>query len=279
MDFLRPQIQFRTHYKKYSNNPLRLFLFGLFAAVNIAHLAGCATIETPVEESSANNDAVLLLRIEDQQRVIEEQQQNIKELELQLAKKNIEIKQKSIREKEQDQVIEATGHEIARTQIKLHRLATRSSSASLIAEAEVAMDALNRQSGRPFDEQLKTQAQQLLNAAGLYFSQDDYAAATHYASQSIEFINMTVMTAVSNQEMINRPTVVFNLPIKLQTTADVNLRQTPGTQAAIRTVLKKGIPMTATAYQGNWLRVQTESSMQGWVSNTFIKVLTTDSEF
>lgn len=279
MDFLRPQIQFRTQQKKYSNNRLCMALFVLFATVNIVHLSGCATVEAPVEESSANSDTELLLRIEDQRRVIEEQQQNIKELELQLARKNIEIKQKSIREKEQDQVIEATGHEIARTQIKLHRLATRSSSASLIAEAEVAMDALNRQSAQSFDEQLKTQAQQLLNAAGLYFSQDDYAAATHYASQSIEFINMTAMIAASGREMVNRPTVVFNLPIKLQTTADVNLRQTPGTRAAIRAVLKKGTPLTATAYQGNWLRVQAENNMQGWVSNTFIKVLTTDSEF
>jgi len=276
---LKSQIQFRTHQRKYNNRRLCLILCGLFIAVNIIHLPGCATVETPVEELPANNDAVLLLRIEDQQRVIEEQQQNIKELELQLTKKNAEIRQKSIREKEQEQIIEATGQEIARTQIKLRRLATRSSSASLIAEAEVAMDALNRQSGRLFDEQLKTQAQQLLDTAGLYFSQDDYAAATHYASQSIEFINMTAMAAASSREMVNRSTVVFNLPIKLQTTANVNLRQTPGAQAAIRTVLKKGTPLTATAYQGNWLRVQTEGSMQGWVSNTFIKILTTDSEF
>ena len=264
------------HQKKYCNNYLRLALFGLFAAVNMVHLSGCATIEAPVEEFSVNNDAELLLRIEDQQRVIEVQQQNIKELELQLARKNSEINQKNIREKEQDQVIEATSHEIARTQIKLHRLATKSSSASLIAEAEVAMDVLNRQSEGQSDGQLKTQAQQLLNAAGLYFSQDDYAAATHYASQSIEFINMI---AASSREMVNRPTVVFNLPIRLQTTADVNLRQTPGTQAIIRTLLKKGTLLTATAYQGGWLRIQTDSGLQGWVSNTFIRVLTSDNEF
>jgi uncharacterized protein YgiM (DUF1202 family) len=276
MNFPKPQIQLRVHQKKYCNNYLRLALFGLFAAVNMVHLSGCATIETPVEEFSVNNDAELLLRIEDQQRVIEVQQQNIKELELQLARKNSEINQKNIREKEQDQVIEATSHEIARTQIKLHRLATKSSSASLIAEAEVAMDVLNRQSEGQSDGQLKTQAQQLLNAAGLYFSQDDYAAATHYASQSIEFINMI---AASSREMVNRPTVVFNLPIRLQTTADVNLRQTPGTQAIIRTLLKKGTLLTATAYQGGWLRIQTDSGLQGWVSNTFIRVLTSDNEF
>ncbi len=277
MNLLKPQIHLRVHQKKYCNNYLRLALFGLFAVVNMVHLSGCATIEAPVEEFSVNNDAELLLRIEDQQRVIEAQQQNIKELELQLARKNSEISQKNIREKEQDQVIEATSHEIARTQIKLHRLATKSSSASLIAEAEVAMDVLNRQSeSRQSDGQLKTQAQQLLNAAGLYFSQDDYAAATHYATQSIEFINMT---AASSREMVNRPTVVFNLPIRLQTTADVNLRQTPGTQAIIRTLLKKGTLLTATAYQGGWLRIQTDSGLQGWVSNTLIRVLTSDNEF
>jgi SH3-like domain-containing protein len=69
------------------------------------------------------------------------------------------------------------------------------------------------------------------------------------------------------------------LPIRLQTTANVNLRQIPGTQAAIKTVLKKGAFLTATAYQGNWLRVQTENNAQGWISNKLIKVLTTDNAF
>jgi hypothetical protein len=273
---LKPQVQFRANQKKYNSRRSCLTLCGLIAAVNIIFLTGCATIEAPVEELPSNNDTVLLLRIEDQQRVIDEQQQNIKELELQLTKKNAEIRQRGIREKEQDEVIEATGQEITRTQIKLHRLATRSSSASLIAEAEVAMDAVNRQSDRPFDEQLKTQAQQLLDAAGLSFSQDDYAAATQYASQSVDFIKMIIS---ANRENTNRPTVVFSLPIRLQTTANVNLRQIPGTQAAVKTVLKKGAFLTATAYQGSWLRVQTENNTQGWISNKLIKVLTTDNAF
>jgi uncharacterized protein YgiM (DUF1202 family) len=138
------------------------------------------------------------------------------------------------------------------------------------------MDAVNQQSDRPFDEQLKTQAQQLLDAAGLSFSQDDYAAATQYASQSIDFINMIIS---ANREITSRPTVVFSLPIRLQTTANVNLRQIPGTQAAVKTVLKKGAFLTATAYQGSWLRVQTENNTQGWISNKLIKVLTTDNAF
>ncbi len=273
MEFLKQQLRFEMHQKNYNNNCSCLILLKLCVVVYVMHLSGCASIETPMEEVPDNGEVLLK---EDQLRVIENQQQRIKELEQQLAEKNVEIKQKSIREKEQEQVIEAATHEITRTQIKLHRLATRSSSASLIAEAEVAMDALKRQAGSASDVQLQVQAQQLLDAAGLYFSQDDYASATHYASQSVEFINMI---ADANRELPNRPTVAFNLPIRLQTIANANLRQTPAMHAVVRTVLKKGVYLTATAYQGNWLRVQTENNMQGWVSNTLIKVLAVDGEF
>lgn len=272
MEFLKQQLRFGMHQKNYSNNRLRLTLFGLYVIVCIIHLSGCASIDSPIDEAPDNDEVFFK---EDQQRVIENQQQRIKELEQQLVKKNVEIKQKSIREKEQEQVIEAATHEITRTQIKLHRLATRSSSASLIAEAEVAMDALTRQVSDASDVQLKTQAKQLLDAAELYFSQNDYAAATHYASQSVEFINMI---ADSNRELSNRPTVAFNLPIRLQAIANVNLRQAPTRHAAVRAVLKKEVHLTATAYQGNWLRVQTENNLQGWVSNTLIKVLAIESE-
>ncbi len=263
------QLRFEIHREDDNNSYSYFTLLKLCVVVSVIHLSGCASIEVPVEELPDIEEVPPLN--EDQQRVIESQEKRIKELEQRLAEKNIEIKQKSIREKEQEQVIEAASHEITRAQIKLHRLATRSSSASLIAEAEVAMGALKRRAGgnNASDAPLQAQAQQLLDAAGLYFSQNDYASATHYASQSVEFINMT---ADSNRELPNRPTVAFNLPIRLQTIANANLRQAPAMNAAVRTVLKEGTYLTATAYQGSWLRVQTENSMQGWVSNTLIKV-------
>lgn len=254
----------------------RNFLRGLIPVLGAFYLSGCATVESPIIEPEPEENNELLIVVDEQQRIIEDQQQKIEALERQLAKKNIEIKQKNRREKEQEQVIEAAGHEITRTQIKLHRLATKSSAASVMAEAEIAMETTKGMSGNPADEQLKVQAQQLLDAASAYFAQDDYALATHYASQAVEFINMV---ADVNRDQPNRPIVTFNSPVRVQASANVNLRQTPGTRATVREILPKGTDLMATAYQGNWLRVQTDNNLQGWVSNTLIKVLSGDNEF
>lgn len=241
---------------------------GLIALMCVIYLSGCRTMEQTAEAIPDTPDETLL--IEAQKRVIDEQQKRIADLEAQLAEKNVVIKQKNIREKEQEQVLEAASHEITHAQIKLHRLATKPSSASLIAEAEMAMNVLNQKPiSDPADDQLKQQAQQLLTAAGLHFSRDDYALATHYASQSIEYANMI---ADINRHKPNRVTVAFNSPIRLKVVGDVNLRRMPGLQASVMSVLKSGTYLTANAYQGNWLRVQTDQNQLGWVSNTLVNV-------
>lgn len=238
------------------------------SAITALLLSGCVTMMEPLppEEATDNTEAVL---IKEQKQIIENQQNKIEELEQLLAKQTAAIKQSNIREREQEQVIEAASNEITRAQIKLHRLATKSSSASIIAEAEIAMDALKQQPTMETEAQLHADAKQLLDAAALYFSRGDYATATHYASQSVEFTNMV---ADANRDKPNRITVAFNTPVRLVASNNVNLRQMPGTHSAVLTVLEKGVYMTATAYQGNWLRVQTDQNLQGWVSNTLVKV-------
>ena len=257
----------RTFQKKHANNCASLITYKRISLITPFLLFGCATVEPPPSDISDSEDTVL---IEEQKRVIENQQKKIAELEQLLAMKAVEIKQGNIREKEQEQVIEAASHEITRAQIKLHRLATRSSSASIIAEAEIAMDALKQQSiHQSSEEHLQKDAQRLLDAATFYFSQDDYALATDFASQSVEFTNMVADT---NRDRPNRVTVAFNSPVRLQVSNNVNLRQMPGTHSTVLAVLEKGTFLTATAYQGNWLRIQTDQNRQGWVSNMLVEV-------
>jgi len=254
---------------KRCNDPMQLSVHSIVIITFVFYLSGCASTEKQTPDPSDITEQSLVE--EEHQKVIESQQQRIEELEKLLATKEAQIKQKHIREKEQEQVIQAASHEITRTQIKLHRLATKSSSASLISEAEVSMAVIRQKALEPSDESLMEQSQQLLDTASFYFSQDDYASATHYASQASELINMIANT---NRDQANRATVAFSTHITLQTTADANLRHAPGRNSAVRTVLKKGTVLIASAYQGNWLRVQTDQNQQGWVSNTLIEIPT-----
>ncbi|WP_170841711.1 SH3 domain-containing protein [Nitrosomonas aestuarii] len=195
----------------------------------------------------------------------------IEQLAQKLAEKEALIKQISAREQDQTQIIQASSKEIAHTQVRLRRLATKPSSASLIAEAEVAMAYIKQQSTLiPSDTDLYEQAKRLLDMAVFYYRRDNYANATYYASQALEFMNMI---ADQDRALPNRVTIRFNTPIMLLAIADANLRRAPGRHALIIDVLEKGTVLTANAYQGNWLMVQTDDDREGWIFNTLVETM------
>lgn len=234
-------------------------------------LSGCITMEeTPVSETVQVEEQIPL-HVHQQQ--LENLQKKIEQLEQQLAERDTLIKQNSIREQDQAQLIQATSKEIARTQVKLHHLATKPSSASLISEAEVAMAYIEQQSTSPADEELQSQAQRLLEMAVANYKREDYATATYYASQALEFANMI---SDGERDQPNRTTIRFNTPIMLQTITDANLRREPGKHTMIIDVLQQGTVLTANAYQGNWLMVQTDKNTQGWVFNTLVEIMEID---
>lgn len=209
------------------------------------------------------------------QQELESMKIKIEYLEKQLADKDAQIKRISTREQDQAQVIKAaSSKEIARTQVRLHRLATKPSTASLISEAEVAMEYLKMQLTVQSDIELLKEAELLLDAAAVKFAEGEYANATYYASQALEFINML---SDKEREFPNRPTVRFNTPIIMHTTTDANLRREPGRHTLVVSVLNAGTVLTANAYQGNWLMVQTDANLQGWVFNSLISVVADDS--
>jgi len=230
--------------------------------------SGCALLKKPDEPVQYSYEEQMPVRVHKQE--MESMEIKIKSLEQKIAEKNALIKKITIREQDQPQVIPASSKEIAHTQVKLHRLATKPSSASLISEAEVAMDYVKQQLTVQSDEVLLEQAKQLLNAAVTSYSRADYATATYFASQALEFTNM-----ISDQERErpNRATIRFNTPILLQTNTNTNLRREPGRRTFIVSVLKEGTILTANAYQGNWLMVQTDTNTQGWVFNSLVSTV------
>ncbi len=234
-------------------------------------LSGCALMQKSKEPGMTYYEEQMPVRVHQQE--LASMKIKIQSLEQQLVEKNALIKQINAREPDQPEVIQASSKEIARTQVKLHRLATKPSSASLISEAEVAMNFVKQQLTVQSDEDLLAQAKRLLDAAVTSYTQADYATATYYASQALEFTNM-----ISDQEreQLNRVTIRFNTPIILQTTTDVNLRREPGLKALIVSVLEEDTVLTVNAYHGNWLMVQTDTNTQGWVFNSLVSAVVDD---
>jgi hypothetical protein len=197
----------------------------------------------------------------------EAQQQEIERLQKLLAEKDAYIRSQQARQQDQPKPVQETPPQAAPVQIKLQRLATRPAAASAIAEAEVFMESLKQATAVNGEELLQSQAQRFLQAATASFSEDNYAAAMDRAAQARELVEMVR----NNRTRKADQTVLLQTPLPLRATANSNLRQNPNLKSAVLGVLKKDSILTAEAYQGEWLKVQTAEGEAGWVLNTLVE--------
>ena len=252
--------------KKQSIYPLTvsdLSLSHLILVLLALNLAGCATQE-PVPAPSIDTIPVA----SSQEESLKEE---IARLEQLIAEKDELIKNQQIHQKSQAQALLDVNKEATRTQVKLHRLATKPSTASAIAETEVALEHLKQVKISPADQILQIQAHHLIETASVLYTKNQYAPAMNYIAQAKHLIGLIKdpnRKKVSNE---NNSLFEFNTPIKLRTKANVNLRKIPSPKAQILALLKKHTPVTANASQGSWLRVQIEEN-QGWILGTGLEI-------
>lgn len=192
-------------------------------------------------------------------------------LEKLIAEKDELIKKQHIRQQGQSHALREVNKEAARAQVKLYRLATKPSTASAIAEVEVALEHLKRVKISSSDQVLQIQAQRLLESASLFYSKDEYAAAMNYVAQANHLIGLIIDKSRKKVSNINYSLLVFHTPLILRAKTNVNLRKDPNTDAQILGILKKDTVLIANANHGSWLRVQTDEN-QGWVLSTMLEI-------
>lgn len=178
-----------------------------------------------------------------------------------LADREAEINRLRAQQQGQVKELEKTTSQAARAEVKLRRFATETDVASRLAEVEVAMEGL-KSKGREFPLQLT--AQRLLNAASTAFRQSELSVAADLAAQAEQLINMLIEHG-SIPDTQSAPEVPFKMAIPLRTKADTRLRNKPQLDAAVLIVLQQTTLVVAQAYQGQWLHVQTEDGVSGWV--------------
>ncbi|MDQ3187228.1 MAG: SH3 domain-containing protein [Pseudomonadota bacterium] len=200
----------------------------------------------------------------------EAQQQDIQRMQKLLAEKETQIRAQQVREHDQAKTLQATSSQAAHAQVKLRRLATRPAAASTIAEVEVALENL-KSSPAESEQTVLTQAQRLLDAASKSYAEDNYAEAMDCVAHARGLVDMIKNNRTFKPSDPRRITTSFEVPIPLRAVANSNLRQKPAFSAAILGTLKKDSSMTAEAYQGDWLRVQTTNGHSGWVLNTLVE--------
>lgn len=202
----------------------------------------------------------------------EEPQREIARLQQLLADKEAEISNLRAQQQEQGKLLKETTSQAARAEVKLRRFATEADAASLLAQVEVAMAKLRSTPGAERDAAQQGEAQRILDGASAAFAKGDYDASVDLATQARQFIDMLAdHRNGSGADKRATSEVPFKAAIALRMKVDGNLRRQPRANAAVLGVLQKAAPVTARAYQGEWLQVQTEDGNLGWVLNSLVE--------
>ena len=243
--------------RNYSTSPHRMTVILLTVIATV----GCASLDSSESEPEPAPIS---------QKEFKQLQKKVERLEKIVQEKDAIILKQQKHQQQQVQAQQDTSHEAARTQLKLHRLATKPSAASTIAEVKVAINRLAEDPASASNQSLQTQAQYLIDEATRLYTLDEYASSMNHAAQAYEVISMAADKDRSTSPSKHR-IVTFQVPVTLYTNTDVNLRKDSNKDSARLLTLENGTVLTANAYQGNWLRVQTEDNNQGWVLNTLIE--------
>lgn len=271
----------RFHLHCSSNECLPIRLAVILTALS---LAGCAQhAPKPFSSDSALNvafspEATGPIPIPEKLPCARRYQDEIHRLRHLLAERDELIRRLSARELDQAQVLQKTASEVSRTKSQLHRLATQPEAASKIAEVEIELEMLQQTVLDEASIALQLLAQRLLDAASIAYRQMDYSHAMNYAAQAREFINMTMHLSGQMPEA-QSITVILRTPMALLTAGSGELWAEPRDRAQATALLPKNTALTATAYHGSWLRVQTEDGRTGWIRNTMVDIRLTVPDF
>lgn len=241
-------------------------------------IVGCAHLKPESQPSSPLQNIIVLpdepkplaVPIPEQLPCFKQHQAEILRLKKIIAEKDELIRMYKIRQQDLTQVLTETTSEASRAQTKLHRLATLPGTASKIAEVEVVLKNLDQNQLTESDQQLIKQVQRLLDAATTAYERNDYTNAMNYAVQSQSLLEMITN---SNRKLSDSQQTIISLrtPVLLYTTKKIDLYIEPSDQAVILNTLVESATLTANAYQGNWLRVQTDDGQLGWILNTQVE--------
>lgn len=195
-----------------------------------------------------------------------DQSQEIARLRQDLASREAELKDLRSNQRDQVKVIQESAREATRAKAKLRRLATQADAASYLAEVEVALKALRGSLPAAIPQPMLSLAQDLLDSAAAPFKDGDYGAAMDRAAQAEQLVTVVADQAQQAGRARVPGEVPLSVTIPLKVVADTQLRREPAPKAAPVAPVKKDSPVTAQAYKGSWMRVETEDGRTGWMS-------------
>ena len=194
------------------------------------------------------------------------------ELEAQFSVMRMRLLERDARVAQMQAALDMERTEVVRTMAKLQSQASRAQAASEMAEAELALRAL-AEAGLEEGEQEHAAGTELLVRSGVAFGEGNYEGAVYLASRARTMANTAVARLRSVVERAPRDgETLFSVALALRVERRSNLRQGPGTDFGVVSVLDEGTAVSGLSFSGDWIFVAVPGGEEGWIFHSLVGV-------
>jgi Bacterial SH3 domain len=167
--------------------------------------------------------------------------------------------------------LDAAQQEIVRAMARFQTLASRAEAASVMAEAEIALEAVTGDAGNE-EVPAAAQARRLLVLSTAEFANENYGGALYLASQARRMARTGEGWLANSEEEDRQPgEVLFALPLTLETALRSNVRAGPGLRFGVLFTLDPATPVVAYSHTEQWVRVTDDQGRSGWIFQNLVR--------
>lgn len=194
-----------------------------------------------------------------------------REFEQRVATLQLQLLERTAQVTDLQRQLDAARQEIVRAMARLQTLASRAEAASVMAEAEIALEAVSGAAGNE-DLPAAAQARRLLVLSTTEFANENYGGALYLASQARRVARTGEVRLTRGDGGGRQPgEVLFALPLTLETERRSNVRAGPGLGFSVLFTLDPATPVVGHSHTGQWVRITDDEGRSGWIFHNLVR--------
>jgi hypothetical protein len=194
----------------------------------------------------------------------------VQELEARIGRLEIMLLERDARLAELQGNLDATRQEVVRNLAKLQSQASRAEAASGLAEAEIAVQRLERQPGGTGLSEY-AEARVRIEESSTEFGQENFGGALYLATQARALASAAAERLLDRGGEVRPDETVFATPVPLRTVdRRANVRGGPGLEHDVLATLEPGTPLIGQSYTSEWVRIVRDDGSEGWIFHTLV---------
>jgi Bacterial SH3 domain len=157
------------------------------------------------------------------------------------------------------------GKEVVRNKTKMISPRNKAEAVAVLAETETEINAAKERAVTDNPQLSFGIPDQIMMESKAAFNQGNYNKACAMAAQALERVQSMQLAAETTAKPGTGPANHFVLPLVMQLVKMSNIREKPSMKGRVVLILDKGMQVTATSYQGHWIKIAIKDRPLGWI--------------